>query len=97
MRIIHWNKLAKLDYFENINYLLEKWSEKEAQDFVDEVFEIEYLLIQGNADFQDTDRVDIKRCVLCRQISLFYRIIDKNNIEFLRFWNTYQNNNKLNL
>ena len=95
MRKVHWNKLAKLEYFENIDYLLQNWHEKEAQDFIDEVFEIEYILIQGNADFQDTDRVDIKRCVLRRQIILFYKIIDKNNIEFLRFWNAFQNINKL--
>ncbi len=29
MRIINWNQLAKIDYFENIDFLLKNWSEKE--------------------------------------------------------------------
>ncbi len=28
MRNILWNNKAKLDYFENIDFLLEKWSKK---------------------------------------------------------------------
>jgi hypothetical protein len=97
MRTIHWNKLAVLDYYDNIDYLLQEWSEKEAQEFVDEVYNTEYILKQGNVDFQKTDMPEIKRCVICKQISLFYRIIDAKNIEFLRFWNNYQDNRKLRL
>lgn len=37
MRTVRWNKLARLDYYENINYLLKNWSEKEARNFIDEV------------------------------------------------------------
>mgnify|MGYP000963609187 CR=1 FL=1 len=95
MRKIHWNDLARIDYFENIDYLLREWSEKAAQEFIDEVYETEILLERGKIDFQDTDRKDIKRCVVCKQISLFYKIIDKHNIEFLRFWNNFQDNNKM--
>jgi plasmid stabilization system protein ParE len=97
MRKIHWNNQAKSDYFENIDFLLERWTEKEAQEFIDEVHETEFILKQGNVDFQDTDFVRVKRCVIRKQISLFYRVIDENNIEFLRFWNNHQNRNKLKL
>ncbi len=96
MRNIHWNNKAKLDYFKNIDFLLEKWSEKVAQDFIDEVFEVEFILSQGNVDFQDTDFVGVKRFVIRKQITLFYRIIDKENIEFLRFWNNNKDINRLN-
>jgi hypothetical protein len=97
MRTVHWNKIARLDYYDNIDYLLRDWSEKEAQEFIDAVDETEFILIQGNVEFQNTDMPEIKRCVICKQITLFYRIIDKRNIEFLRFWNNYQHANKLNL
>ncbi|WP_088656214.1 type II toxin-antitoxin system RelE/ParE family toxin [Geofilum rhodophaeum] len=97
MRTVHWNKIARLDYFDNIDYLLRDWSEKEAQEFIDAVDETEFILIQGNVEFQNTDMPEIKRCVICKQITLFYRIIDKKNIELLRFWNNYQHANKLNL
>ena len=97
MRKIHWNNKAKLDYFKNIDFLLEKWSEKEAQKFIDEVFDVEFILRKGNVDFQDTDFVGVKRFVIRKQITLFYRIIDVRNIEFLRFWNNYKNINELKL
>jgi plasmid stabilization system protein ParE len=96
MRTVRWNKIARLDYYENIDYLLRDWSEKEAQEFIDEVNETEFILKQGNVEFQNTDMPGIKRCVICKQITLFYRT-DKKNIEFLRFWNNYQHDNKLNI
>lgn len=95
MRTIHWNKLAKLDYFENIDYLILNWSEKEAQNFINKVFEIESELEKGIIDFQETDLKNIRRCVINKHISLFYKIIDEKNIEFLRFWNNLQNPEKL--
>ena len=97
MRTVCWNKLARRDYFENIDYLLQNWSMKEAQKFIDEVFEIERMLANGNIEFQNTDRVGIKRCVINKHISLFYRIISDTNIELLRFWNNNQSLKDLNL
>lgn len=97
MRSILWNNRAKLDYFENIDYLLNNWSEKEAQKFIDDVNHLEYILKQGNVDFQDTDFKGVKRFVIRKQITLFYRITDSKNVEFLRFWNNYKDDNKLNL
>ena len=95
MRRIRWNPTAVIDYNENIDYLLEKWSEKAAQQFIDEVNHIEFILRQGNVDFPDTDFKGIKRFVIRKQITLFYRITDKNHVEFLRFWNNNKNTTKL--
>ena len=94
MRKVLWNNKAKLDYFENIDFLLREWSIKEAQQFIDEVYETEFILKQGIIEFQDTNILNVKRCVICKQITLFYRIIDKKNIELLRFWNNYQDDKK---
>ena len=95
MRTVIWNKLAKEDFYENIEYLLTDWSERDAQTFIDEVYEIEYLLKNGIIDFQETNKSGVRRCVVCRQITLFYRIYDNNKIEFLRFWNNYRDSEKL--
>lgn len=97
MRTVHWNKLARLDYYQNISYLIENWSEKEAQNFINKVFEIENILAKGNVKFQNTDRIGIKRCVINKQISLFYKIYNEKNIELLRFWNNNKNLKDLNL
>ena len=71
MRKVHWNKFARADYYQNIDYLLREWSEKDAQEFIDEVDDIESILKQGKVEFQNTNVRDIKRCVICKQISLF--------------------------
>ncbi|MFH0756281.1 MAG: type II toxin-antitoxin system RelE/ParE family toxin [Bacteroidota bacterium] len=97
MREVHWNKLARSDYYQNIDFLLRKWSEKEAQEFIDEVDDIEFILKQGKVEFQGTEVEDVKRCVIRRQISLFYKVIDKHNVELLRFWNNYQDPESLKL
>lgn len=94
---ISWNNLAKLDYYENIDFLLNKWTVKEAQEFIDQVIYTEFVLSRGNIDFQDTDFMGIKCCVICRQITLFYRKTDEQNIEFLRFWNNKKGKRKLKL
>lgn len=96
MRTVRWNKLARLDYYQNISYLLQNWSEKEAQNFIDKVWEIEKLLAKGNIEFQDTDRTNIKRCVIDKHISLFYRLTLTNEVELLRFWNNNRNLKNLN-
>ena len=85
MRLVVWNKLAQLDFYEIIDFLLQNWSEKEAQNFINKVHEIEVLLAKGNVEFQNTDRVGVKRCVIHKQISLFYRVGDDQNIELIRF------------
>jgi len=57
---------------------------------------VEYILSQGNVDFQKTDFVGVKRLVLRKQITLFYKISDEHQIEFLRFCNNYKDDKKLN-
>lgn len=97
MRKVHWNKLACSDYYQNIEYLQLEWSEKDAQEFIDEVDDIEFILKQGKVEFQGTNVKEVKRCVICKQISLFYKVVDEHNIELLRFWNNYQNTERIKL
>ena len=40
MQII-WTQEAKQDYLENIEYLLEKWTEKSARNFINEVDDVQ--------------------------------------------------------
>lgn len=97
MRKAIWNPLARKDYYNNIDYLLKVWTEAEAQKFIDQVNEIIFILEKGNVEYQDTNYPKIKRCVLKKQITLFYKVIDKKNIELLRFWNNAKDNKNLNL
>ena len=80
-----------------VKELIKGKQEKEALKFIDKVAEIENLLVKGNVEFQNTNRADIRRCVINKQTALFYRVIDEEIIEFLRFWNNSQNGRQLNL
>lgn len=96
MREIHWNNF-KLDYYKNIDYLLNKWTERDAQEFIDLVAETEFVLSKGNVNFRKTDTADVRCYVVCKQITLFYKITDNQNVEFLRFWNNNNDKKKMNL
>jgi plasmid stabilization system protein ParE len=60
MRRILWNDFARQDYYQNIDYLLKEWSEKEAQVFIDKVFDVLDVLEKGNVEFQKTNRNNIR-------------------------------------
>ena len=96
MRSIFWSETAKLDYWKNIDYLLENWTTTEAKYFIEQVDEFLQLLENGNLEFEPTHYKNVFRLVISKQITLFYRI-NQNQIELLRFWNNYQNPKKLKL
>ncbi len=95
MNTIIWNKYSKVDYYKNIDYLLEHWSEKVAQKFIDDVKHVLLLLKKGNVNFRETNIQNIYCCVINRHITLFYRYKNVDTIELLRFWNTNHNPKKL--
>jgi plasmid stabilization system protein ParE len=95
MKKVIWNELALLDYHDNIDYLLKRWTEKEAIKFIDEVESLIFKLKKGKVDFKESGYQNIKECVVRNQITLYYQHVDKNTIELLRFWNTSQDNKKL--
>ena len=97
MRKIIWNEFARQDFYQNIDYLLKEWSEKEAQVFIDKAFDVLYALEKGNVEFQKTNKKDIRRCVISKQFTLFYRIKDDQLNELLRFWNNSMDIKRLNL
>lgn len=94
MRSLFWSEIAKLDYWNNIDYLLENWSTMEVQQFLEKVNSTLNLLQKGKIEFKPTHYKNIFSVVITKQITLFYRI-HQNQIELLRFWNTYQNPKKL--
>lgn len=95
MRKVFWNNLAKADYYQIVDYLIDNWGESSAQNFIDDVYKIESILESGKVDFEITNRKNIRRCVLSKQVTLFYKTYDIDSVEFLRFWNNYQDKRKM--
>jgi plasmid stabilization system protein ParE len=73
-RKIVWSPEAASDYEQNIDYLLENWSVKEAQQFIDEVSEVLRIPQKSNVSFKQIGYKDIRIVTVCCQINLFYRI-----------------------
>ena len=95
MEII-WSEESKLDYEENIDYLLKEWSEESASIFIEEVESILELLKTNPKLFPMSDYKSVRRAVIRKQITLFYQ--EKGSKLFLvRFWNTYKNPQSLKL
>ena len=92
---IIWSKSAEIDYAENINFLLEAWSKKQVLNFIDAVNEHLSLIKNDPKTFALTNFTNVRSVLIVKQIKLFYRIYDNNTIELVRFWNNYQNPDKL--
>jgi plasmid stabilization system protein ParE len=92
---IFWSPGAKNDYIIILDYLNTNWGQREALNFITRT-ESTLQLISANPRLfvSSTKKPGIHRCVLNRQISLFYRI-NNQNIELLRFWDNRMDPEKL--
>lgn len=90
MNII-WTGQARHTYDTVIAYLLDEWTVKEAQEFVDSVKEMERQIkkFPSSAPISDTKRY-LRKAVLGKHNSLVYQI-DGNDIIFVTFINNQQN------
>ena len=96
MMTISWSETAKLDYWNNIEYLEREWTLTEVYNFMDKVDELIDLLAKENLTFKSTDYKNTYQVPVVKQINLYYRI-ENNTIELLRFWNNYQDLGKFTL
>ncbi len=84
---IIWSDDAKLDFEENIEYLLMDWSEKSASKFIEEVELILELLKVNPKLYPKAGYKSIRRAVIRKQITLYYQYND-SSIHLIRFWNS---------
>lgn len=96
IRII-WTKIAKNDYWKNIEYLEKEWTLQDVYNFIDKTDALVDLLLKQNLTFKSTNYKDVFQIPVTKQVTLYYKILKNNDIELLRFWNTYQNPKKLKL
>ncbi|MBG6111501.1 hypothetical protein IWX84_002387 [Flavobacterium sp. CG_9.10] len=96
MRTVIWTEQAKLDYWENIDYLQYRWGLNVTLNFMNKVDEVIAILEIGNTAFRPTVYKDTHEVPIVKQISLIYKT-DNKNLNLLRFWNNYQDPKKLKL
>lgn len=87
---IEWTLASKNDYWKNIEYHENHWSEKEVLNFINEVEYSLNLLAKENVLFVKSDYSNVYKMFIIKQITLYYTI-ENQTIYLLRFWNNYQN------
>jgi plasmid stabilization system protein ParE len=87
---IIWSVLAKTDYWNNIDYLLQDWTEKEALSFIEKVDAVLQIITLSPKTFQKSGYKNTHFVPITPQITLYYRILNKQTVELVRFWNNYQ-------
>jgi hypothetical protein len=94
---IIWTDRAKIDYWQNIEYLEREWTLNEVCSFMDKVDHLLVLLTKSNLIFKPTNYESVFEVTVTKHISLFYKLSINKDIELLCFWNTYQNPEKFSL
>jgi len=95
MRSVEWSPKAEADYYAIIDYLLKNWSLREAQHFIDQVYDIEIILKQGNVDFKNASYRSIRIATLSKHNSILYLILSKKRVKLIHIWDNRQNPSKL--
>jgi hypothetical protein len=95
MRKEIWTETASNEYDQNIDYLLKNWSVQVAMDFIVKVESILYDIKTGLVEYPLTNRGNVRKCVICKQITLFYQINNTDCVELLSFWSNYKNTNRI--
>lgn len=84
MRTINWSQTAQNDYWDNIDFLLNKWTENEAIHFVSEVEQVLTILKQGKVTFKPTGYLNTYQITVVKQITLYYHLNQNNDIELFK-------------
>ena len=95
---ISWSTEAEETFNKNIEYLQQHWSKHVVENFFQRTLDVIDIISSEPLLFPlHKTKGNIHRCVVTEQISLYYKIVDRSNIELQTFWNVYQNPKKLKL
>ena len=95
---VYLSEQAEIKLLQLNDYLLEKWSVKVRNVFIDKLTKkINQIASQPECCPQSKDFPGLFKCVVTKQTTFYYRLLfDKNEIEIITLFDTRQNPNKLN-
>lgn len=91
---ITWSPTAKLTYYQILEYLEERWTIKELEAFISRTEEVINRISNNPLLYPCSEEAGIHKCVVVKQVSLFYRI-EAASAELLVFWDNRQDPAKL--
>lgn len=90
-RQIEWSPRATKEYLNLIDYLLDEWGERPARKFANRLETILAEISERPKMYPVTiSRRNVRRCVVSKQASLYYRIRNEK-IELITIFDTRQN------
>jgi hypothetical protein len=92
---IFWSTEAELSYLKILEYLEEKWTEREIEKFINRTDEVIDYIINNPFQYQRIKH-NTHKAVLNRQVSLFYKI-DESNVFLQFFWDNRRDPKNLKL
>jgi plasmid stabilization system protein ParE len=94
---IKWTNRAESDFDNTLEYLDKTWGESVKREFYTQTMNVLALIAQTPLMYQLYDKKrKIHRCVLTKQIYLYYRILE-SEVHLLTFWDNRQEPKKLQL
>jgi plasmid stabilization system protein ParE len=91
MRVI-WTPESLETLNSNLDYLLAEWNDDVALKFLDRVDEVISVIKLTPEIYPLLNKNDqIRRCVVVKQITLYFRVVSTEQIDLLTFWNNFQN------
>lgn len=94
-RVVIISKTAEKKLEKLFNYLLEEWSLKVKNDFIKKLDKsIDVIKSKPKSFPESSINKGLRKCVVTKQISLFYRF-DAKNIYILTLFDTRQHPNRL--
>lgn len=91
---IKWTKRAASSFDKIVNYIEENWSENSAKNFVRKTNKILDQIAENPDMCPEIEGKDVKKGVITKQTSLYYRLIGKV-IHLVTFWDNRQDPKKL--
>jgi plasmid stabilization system protein ParE len=95
---ISWSPEAEATFSAIVNYLENKWSEKEVRNFVTKTKKVIDRISRNPKLFIAFGEEEVRKAVITKQNSLFYWIdIQNEQIKLLAFWDNRKNPNSIRL
>lgn len=91
---VTWSPTARQSYYQILEYLKDRWTQKELETFINRTEEAIGHICENPLLYPYSKKSDTHKCVLVKQVSLFYRK-RTSVIELLVFWDNRQDPAKL--
>ena len=94
---IGWTPTARKTYLSILDHLEESWTEREIQNFVNEVDKLLAQIANNPEMFEESrKKKNVRKGFITRHNTLYYRVKPrKKELELLAFWDNRQDPDKL--